>query len=530
MIDPLGHHETPKVLLVKPINDLGSRHMPLALLHIGTVLEKAGYSVKIVDATRDLNYKDIIAAEVRSALLVGITCLTTEIRSAIQISDYIKRIANVPIVWGGWHATLLPEQTCHDRSVDFVCIGEGEDMIVKLADALRDGRPLDRIDAMAFKHGPRVRLNRQISHVNLEELPPIDYDLVDVSQYVQTDPTGTRTIEYESSRGCPYRCRFCTNVVGGNQKYRAKSARKVIQEIQRLIRKYKVNRISFVDSNFFVDLRRVHEICEAMIGSGLNVKWSAECRADCFPRFTQDFLDLLARSGLSHLTIGAESGSQRILDLFRKDITVEQIILSAQMLGKYDISPGYGFIVGTPWETNDDIFASIGVAKKIKQLCPRARYAFSVLTPYPKSEIADELVRAGLLKEPEALREWTTDSARRAYTGFAGSHSGKPWNRNPEFLERLSYFSGLAYNTYSDSEIRYYFRRFDLRIYPNLFCVLLARLRMRFVFFGLPIDQILLSWWHAALRKQREIRRRLAHHLKKAEIVSAPFPEKKHGA
>lgn len=506
----LGRVETSDVLLIKPVNDLGSRHIPLGLLHIGTVLQKAGYNVKIVDATRDTNYRDVIAKAAKSALLVGITCLTTEIRSAIEISDYIKSISNVPIIWGGWHPSLLPEQTCSDKSVDFVCIGEGEDMIVRLADALRNGSPLEGIEGLGYKDGPHVRVNPQRKYVNLEGLPPVNYDLVDVSQYLDTDVSGRKAIQYESSRGCPYRCRFCTNVVGGNQKYRAKTARKVIEEIEILIRLYKVNFIVFVDSNFFVSLKRVEEICAKMLQNSLNIKWFGECRADYFPRFTPEFLDLLARSGLAGLTIGAESGSQRILDLFQKDITVEEILLSAKMLSKYDIEPSYGFIVGTPWETKEDITMSIKVVRKIRELCPRAGYGFSVLTPYPKSAIAKELIEAGFLKEPQTLREWTGEMARRSYTGFAGSHSAKPWNRNPDFLARLSYYSGLAYNTYSNSDIVGYFKRLDFKIYPDLLCILAARLRMKFVFFGLPIDQVLLE-------KFREMRGRVGYYLQKGK-------------
>jgi radical SAM superfamily enzyme YgiQ (UPF0313 family) len=192
------------VLLIKPINDFGSRHMPLGLLHIGTVLEKAGYGVKIVDATVDQNYKGVIAGEVQNALLVGITCLTTEIRSAIDISDYVKSISNAPIIWGGWHPTLLPEQTCSDKSVDFVCIGEGEDMIVKLADALRNGAHLEGIEGLGYKAGPHVKVNPRRDYVNLEELPPINYDLIDVSKYVVTDRmSGRRAIASSQAEDAP---------------------------------------------------------------------------------------------------------------------------------------------------------------------------------------------------------------------------------------------------------------------------------------------------------------------------------------
>jgi hypothetical protein len=289
----------------------------------------------------------------------------------------------------------------------------------------------------------------------------------------------------------------------------------VVEEIGTLVRKYNVNLIVFEDSNFFVNLRRVEEICVEIIRKGLNIKWVAECRADYFPRFTEGFLDLLAKSGLSGLTIGAESGSKRILDMFRKDITVGEIVLSARMLSKYDIQPGYGFIVGTFWEREEDVIASIRLANKLRRLCPRARYAFSILTPYPKSEIADELIKAGFLKEPETLREFTTDTVRRSYTGFTGPHAGKPWNRNPDFLERLSYFSELAYNTYSDSQIRDYIRHFDVKFFPDLCFVLIARLRMRFIFFGLPVDQFLYSKFREMRRTALEHKRRIGSWVRK---------------
>ncbi len=487
-----------KITLIKPKNDLQTKSIPLGLLHVGTVLDAAGYDVDSIDAARQPNYKELISRDVDSSFLVGITSLTTEVNNAIEISDYIRSISDVPIVLGGWHPTLFSRQTCADKAVDFVCIGEGESTILKLASALESGSSVAEIDGLVYKNGSRVEINRPKGYVNMEELPPINYDLVDISNYVVGDAGRRRAIDYQSSRGCPHRCKFCINVVTRNQTFRQKSFQKVVDEVQILVDKYDVDFVNFVDDNFFVDLERVRRICREMIARGLDVKWFAECRADYLERFGSELLDLAVRSGLSGLSIGAESGSQRILNLLQKDITVEQIVASARILSRYDVEPSYGFIIGTPWETKEEVIASVELAKNIKKICPRASYAFGVLTPYPKCEVTDELIQMGFFREPTTFREWSRSSIRELY---AGRFSRKPWLKDPVFVQNLAYYSRLAYNTYSDELISYYLRKACVRTYPDILSILIARIRMKCLYFEVPIDRILFRYAKAALAK-----------------------------
>lgn len=478
-----------KIVLIKPINDLRYKAIPLGLLHIGTILKKEGYTVSIIDVIKHPDYKKIIVKEIENALLVGLTALTTEVKNAIEISDYVKNInIKIPIIWGGWHPTLFPEQICSDKSVDFVCIGEGEYTILKLVKALESGLSFENIDGLAYKDKGVVKVNPPIAFVKLEELPQINYDLIDISKYIKA--TARRNIPYQSSRGCPHRCKFCINSVTGNQKYRFKSAQKVVDEIEYLINKYNLNFIAFIDDNFFVNIKRVRKICEEIINRKLNIKWFAECRADYFREnfVNEEFLQLATESGLSELTIGAESGSQRILNLLKKDITVKQILNSSKMLSKFPIRPRYGFIIGIYGQTKEEIIASVDLANKVKKICPNSKYKHNILTPYPGCELTDELVEKGLFKEPKTLREWSNNNIRKLY---AGRYSTKPWQDNSRFIYNVSYFSKLG-STFPDQNLKKFLSNFRyIYKYYDVFFVLIARFRLKHLIFGLPIDRFL---------------------------------------
>jgi anaerobic magnesium-protoporphyrin IX monomethyl ester cyclase len=478
-----------EIVLIQPLNDMASKATPLGLLHLGTLLDLEGYNVKIIDATREKNYKSAIVREVKNALLVGISCLTTEVKSGIEISDLVKATSDVPIIWGGWHPTLFPTQTCSDKSVDFVCMNEGEYTLLKLAKKLESENSFEDIEGLVYKSQWKIRVNPTKGFVDLEKLPPVNYDLVDMTRYVRQGDMkikGEKQIPYESSRGCPHRCSFCINTATGNQVWRKKSARKIVDELEILVEKYGINSIDFVDDNFFVSLNRVEEFCKEMIARKLSIMWYAECRADYFDRMKPKLLDLCQKSGLSRLYIGAESGAQRILRLLKKDITVEQIINSARILSKYDIEPVYSFILGVPWETDDEVKMTVKLAEKLRRICRKTIYRFSLFTPYPKCETTTTLLAKDLISEPGTLRGWTEDDVRKRYVD---RFAGKPWQRNPKLLENLSFFAGVAYDALSDRTIADCIKRLQIPRYPNIFFVYLARIRMKTHCYGFPIDR-----------------------------------------
>jgi anaerobic magnesium-protoporphyrin IX monomethyl ester cyclase len=484
-----------KVVLVKPLNDLGINPLPLGLLQIGTVLEKRGFKAKIIDCNTTRNYLEALRRELSDALYVGFSCLTTEIASALELSDYVKTVSDVPVVWGGWHPTLFPEQTCADKSVDYVCINEGDETAVQLAETLEANGDLEQINGLASK----TRVNKPKSFVNIEQLPLCNYDLVDLSKYNLVTPDGRKTLPYQSSRGCPHRCAFCIQTVTNNNVWRAKSAKKTVDEIEFLIDKYKLHYFGFIDDNFFVNKKRVEEIAREFINRKIDMPWMAECRADYFDRFDEQFLALLARSGLVQVNIGAESGSQRVLNLLNKDITATQVVKSAKLLNDYEIEPVYCFMVGIPTETRGEINSTVKLAEKLRAINPRTQYRMAVLTPYPKCEITDKLIKMGAFEEPASLREWAEPRVRKLYTD---RFVGKPWHSNPSLLENLSYFSGLAYETYTDKFISKAIEGFDFRRFPRIILIYLARFRMKLHWYSFPIDKALFMLVKTYFRKR----------------------------
>jgi len=480
-----------KVVLIKPLNDVCSTAIPLGLLHIGTSLEVKGFKVRVIDANKDPNYKVSLSQELNDAVYVGITCLTTEIKSALEISDYVKATSDVPVVWGGWHPTLFPEQTCADQAVDYVCIREGDNVAVQLAECLESDRSLEQVDGLAFKKDGRVKVNSPKGYVDVEKLPVTNYDLVDVEKYnLSAGIEKQRMLPYSSSRGCPHRCAFCINTVTCNNVWRAKSVGKTVDEIEYLVHKYGLASVGFIDDNFFVSKQRVIGICREMLSRKLDVTWFAESRADYFDHFDEGFLDLCVKSGLRWINIGAESGSDRILNVLDKDITARQVLKSANMLKKYPINLTYCFLAGIPHETKEDLDCTVKLMRRIRKICPTVKYNVGLLTPYPKCKLTDRLIADGWLKEPSNLREWATDATRKLYTD---RKAGKPWHTNPSFLAGLSYFSALAYDTLSDREIRLVLKKVDLIRFPRVLFVFLARLRMKLGFYDVPVERVLNS-------------------------------------
>jgi radical SAM superfamily enzyme YgiQ (UPF0313 family) len=479
------------IILVRPQNDVSALGIPLGLLRIGTMLEAAGYQVKIIDYSMEDDAQLCLYHELsHDVLFVGISCLTSEIASAIQISDFIKRISDVPVVWGGCHPTLFPEETCADKSVDYVCIGEGDKTIVELAQAIENGSSATGICGLGYKTIDKVIINPQTSYVDLEELPPINYDLIDMSQYIKSRG-GIRSIPYQSSRGCPHHCGFCINLAIRNQKYRVKSPEKVATEIVGLIDKYGVNYINFYDDNFFVNIQRVTGISKLI--KRLNIQWFAECRVDYFHDDLVDIklLKFCQSSGLSQLTLGAESGSQRMLDSIGKDITIEQILHSAEELSHFNIVPNYSFIVGLPDETKGEQIMTVDLARTVYKICPSSLCHFVTYTPYPKTAITDKLIDNGQIKQPKLLRDWLKNDVRSLYYD---RFSSKPWHEDKKFIDNVVFYARTAYALYSSGEIKWkniVNRPFR---YRGIIFVLLAQRRIESMNFKFPIDKWLFSF------------------------------------
>ena len=205
----------------------------------------------------------------------------------------------------------------------------------------------------------------------------------------------------------------------------------VLNQLHLLISKYKLNHIVFLDENFFPSKNRAENILRGLIVH--DVSWVADCRADYLSTFDNDFFDLMKRSGCKGLFIGAESGSQRMLNVLKKDVTVEQIINALRACARHDIQPYVSIMIGLPTETKQDLLKTLKLMWVLRKDCPSVLWSGPQLfRPYPGGELYETCKRSGL-NEPQTPREW----AKPYHVGFTGYLDAFPWIKDANMLNFL---------------------------------------------------------------------------------------------
>ncbi|MBI5347391.1 MAG: B12-binding domain-containing radical SAM protein [Candidatus Aenigmarchaeota archaeon] len=432
-----------KITLVLPegLHPATQPFMPLSILYLGSWLKKKGHKVRLIDSqTQDA--ESLLKKHVHSSDLVGFSVMTAHVPHAIKLSDMTKDIdSDVPVLWGGIHPSILPEQTVADKSVDYCIVGEGEQAIEKLATALEKGKQINKIGGLVYKKKGKAMKNPAAKYLEMDSLSPPDWSLVDVQKYIYKQRIRDeyrKTLQLHSGRGCNYRCAFCINTIIANR-WRPLGAEKIIREAEMLKDRFGIENIDFSDENLFADKKRVMKFSEAL--GRLDLKWIASCRVDYLSRgyyLTSDIRQLV-KNGLGIIGFGMESGSQRMLDLVCKGTKPEENIRAVEICKEVGLFPSCSFIIGLPGETREDLFATISMINKISDIMGAGNYTLSgpqVYRPYPGSLLYNKAVEMGL-KVPATLREWTDVSDE---TGFLSPRQ-IPWIKSPELLLAIEYYS-----------------------------------------------------------------------------------------
>ena len=426
------------------------------LLSIASLLESKGCRTFILDMVAEEDplavLEDYLGKAPGKVLVVGLTVMTSQIKHAIELSAHIKnRHPEIRIIWGGIHPSLFPEDILRESLADFVCAGEGEYTLYELLSALKTGADLKTIKGLYFRKGGEIVSTGPRRPNDLETLPFFNFDLINYSRYrtrivpTERGPEEVRFGVVISSVGCPYRCTFCVNTnkqlhFGG---YRSKSAGRIVDELEFLANKYGINYFDFLDENFFVDKRRVGEFLRELKSRGLKFKWYTNMRADAFDRQIVDEQTLkeLNREGLHWLGIGAESGSQRILDKLKKDISVEQIYRSAELVTGAGIRISYSFIMGLPGETRRETEATLQMVRDLKT-CDKKISIIGpqIFRPYPGGELYEECVNQLGYVPPRTTAEW--GRASDLLTGFDNIEK-LTWIPDREFIKKAVFYTEI---------------------------------------------------------------------------------------
>ena len=440
--------EEKEILIVMPSTDakrcgpqvetdrVDCAYVPLSVISLAGHLEAKGYKVRVLD-TRAYSAdqaRRLMLEALDGVWLVGFSVMTASIREALDLSDMVKSInGEIIIVWGGVHATLFPEQTIADKNIDFVVAGEGEIPFSRLLERLESGEGhFEDICNVGSKRDGRIFFERRMEFIDINSLPLPAYHLLDIEKYIcksHFDGKVKKSLEIQTSRGCPNRCTFCINTIASGRRWREQEPDKAIRNIQKMIENYSLDHIFLMDENFFPNIKRAEKIIKFF--KTVPVTWEATCRADYFrdSMINDSILAMMRDSGCKMLRIGVETGSEKMRRVIKKDVTEEDVLRAVSKCVEYNIQPMISYMLGMPGELRVDMIETVKLISKLQRIAPRMIHSGpQIFRPYPGGELYESCVESGYY-EPKTLREWhdLNPNDFSAYKKY-------PWLNNQSFL------------------------------------------------------------------------------------------------
>jgi radical SAM superfamily enzyme YgiQ (UPF0313 family) len=395
-----------KVVFFFPAFSSHEATAPLGILALSTPLLRAGYEVRIIDSTITPDFHNVVLRELDGALCLAVSLVTGPmIKETVQIARAAKQLyPETPVVLGGWHPSLLPDQTLAAPYVDIVVKGQGEQSFLEVVQRLESGESLRGVAGVGYKEDGRLVFNPPRPLQPISDLPPKAYHLADFDAYERV--CGRRWAMYESSLACPYSCAYCTNEGVYGRKWNALEAEQVVEETTDLVSRYRLQLLWIVDDNFMVDRDRAVQIAEGLVRKGVKFEWSVQSSTNLTARLTVEELKLLRRAGLSQIAHGAESGSQKILHAMNKDFQkIDTIYQVADKLTQAGIRPSFNMIFAFPGEGPAELRESIRMVMNICRRYPGAEFWTNIFTPYPGAPIMQRAFELGI-DVPKTFEGW----------------------------------------------------------------------------------------------------------------------------
>ena len=395
--------ETKKIALVQPPSRARTPRPPLGLMYISSCLTKEGFENFIIDI-KGKEPMQVIQDRILDILndksidIIGITCLVTEIEIVEDMCVQIKKMKpDSIVVLGGAHPTNHPDHFIGAKAcIDYFVIGEGEITFTELVKAIRlhtkNKMEIQKTNGIAWFEGNEIKRSPRRELIkNLDSLPFPAYDKIDMNYYTRPTSWGSRPILFSlfwifSSRGCPFRCKFCIAYEIFGKTVRQRSPKNVADEIEYLVNTYNIDGIFFYDDTFTIGSKRIIALCDEILKRKIRIIFGCQTRVNLIH---ENAIKKMAEAGCIQIDFGIESGSEKILKLIQKDITVKQVKRAVAICKKYGIRILANMMVNLPEETYEDLDASIKLMKEVN--CNVVLW--NVTVPYPGCFLQKELMR-----------------------------------------------------------------------------------------------------------------------------------------
>lgn len=394
---------------------------PISLAYLAGALTVAGHRVQVIDAVGEaieqshpaglgdllangLTHGQILERLDTGVSIVGISCLFThEWPNIRRLAQEIRQARpDVTIICGGEHITAEPEYSLADcRAIDCAVLGEGEETIVELAEALDRKGEISQIAGLAYRRGSEIVLTPRRQRIrNIDDIPRPRWDLTPLPTYLEKGYSfgvnRGRTIPMLATRGCPYQCIFCSSPQMWTTRWMARSPELVVAEIKDYIRDYQVDNIDFYDLTAVVRRDWIVEFCKLLIKENLGITWQlpSGTRSEVIDR---EVAELLYRSGCRNLSYAPESGSPRILKRIKKKVQIDRMLASMHAAVNSGLNVKANIIFGFPGETHGDVWQSFRFIVRAA-LVGLNDISIWVYSPYPGCELFEELRAQGKIK------------------------------------------------------------------------------------------------------------------------------------
>ncbi len=410
------------LFIPKPRKHTFSNSLPVALLRLASMLDRKKFDTKIITPRPGVEFIQAVADESKDALCLALSVMTgTDIANAIETIKLVrKKNKKTKIIWGGWHASILSQQTIESEFVDIVVRGQGERTFQQLIERLAAAKPLHGLLGVSFKENGKIVHNPDRPFEDINNFPQLPFDLVDIEDYVEM-VDGMRGIFYVTSQGCPFSCKFCAEPLVFKQRWSTLSNDKILQDWEFFAKKHKIEYIIIGDDNFFVGEEKVRDFCKKLIAKKLQLKWGrVSGRVRQMLAFSDATWQLIKESGCNDVQIGAESGCQEVLDFINKQLNVDEVVKFTEKARQFNIKVVPAFILGLP--TPEFKNASKEETARLLDIQAKAMLrqfdrcygekkdydeirVFAYL-PYPGNPLFDLSCELGY-KPPKTLEEWS---------------------------------------------------------------------------------------------------------------------------
>lgn len=452
------------------IGDLPSPDLqPLELLHIASPAEALGYEVVIIDATVEEDYLKQCIEACEDAFVFCASCiLGYQVFDGAKVAYAIRaKYPKLPIVWGGWFPSSIPELYLKSGICDVVAISQGEATFPELLQAIENGSDLERVDGLALLRDNEVHYTPRRKVIQMNGLPEPSFHLIDMQKYYDLAPRHARHgrrvrnrlpnplslprdqpmrgVSYFTSFGCPEPCEFCCSPGIAGRKWVNLDADTLVDRLEAIYEKDPFDTIRILDANFGVLEKRTRRFCERIINSKVfkhKIWWNATIEIKQVYQYSEETLDLLRDSGCHLLITGAEAATAETQALIRKNIKEGWTDIAIGRMHQRGIQFGVTYIIGYPNETVESMYETIYEAAQMKVKYPTCSSEVFPYRPIPGSAYWEPSIKAGY-PVPKNFEEWGKffDYKFNSWWGQTPPDVQRVWKN---FTSLAPWFDGLA--------------------------------------------------------------------------------------